>query len=104
MSGNSEQEYFVDGMVEEIITRAFPHSLAAPHRPQFELHLQSDNAIVIKLSDITLFPSSLAFNLCLGYGSCARTCKRQKDSPGKGYLARVLSVTKASLPTDRRGR
>jgi adenylate cyclase len=39
MSGDREQEYFADGMVEEIIT-AQPHSLALRHRPQFELHVQ----------------------------------------------------------------
>ena len=40
MSGDPEQEYFADGMVEEIITALSPHSLALRHRPQFELHLQ----------------------------------------------------------------
>ena len=40
MSGDPEQEYFVDGMVEEIITALSPHPLAVRHRPQFELHLQ----------------------------------------------------------------
>ncbi len=40
MSGDPEQEYFVDGMVEEIITALSPHPLAFRHRPQFELHLQ----------------------------------------------------------------
>ncbi len=40
MSGDPEQEYFADGMVEEIITALFPHPLALRHRPQFELHLQ----------------------------------------------------------------
>jgi len=39
MSGDPEQEYFADGMVEEIIT-AQPHPLAVRHRPQFQLHLQ----------------------------------------------------------------
>jgi class 3 adenylate cyclase len=39
MSGDPEQEYFADGMVEEIIT-ALSHPLALRHRPQFELHLQ----------------------------------------------------------------
>ena len=40
MSGDPEQEYFVDGMVEEIITALVAHPLAVRHRPQFELHLQ----------------------------------------------------------------
>ena len=40
MSGDPEQEYFADGMVEEIITALSPHPLALRHRPQFELHLQ----------------------------------------------------------------
>jgi hypothetical protein len=66
MSGDPEQEYFVDGMAGEIIIAI----TAVRHRPQLELHLQSDNAIVIELPDIVPFPSSLAFNL--GYRSCAR--------------------------------
>ena len=40
MSGDPEQEYFVDGMVEEIITALSPHPLAVRDRPQFDLHLQ----------------------------------------------------------------
>ena len=40
MSGDPEQEYFADGMVEEIITALSPHPLALRHRPQFDLHLQ----------------------------------------------------------------
>ena len=40
MSGDPEQEYFADGMVEEIITALSPHPLAVRHRPEFELHLQ----------------------------------------------------------------
>ena len=40
MSGDPEQEYFADGMVEEIITALVAHPLALRHRPQFELHLQ----------------------------------------------------------------
>ena len=40
MSGDPEQEYFADGMVEEIITALVAHPLAVRHRPQFELHLQ----------------------------------------------------------------
>jgi hypothetical protein len=39
LSGDPEQEYFVDGMVEEINHRALAHSLAIRHRAQFELHL-----------------------------------------------------------------
>jgi adenylate cyclase len=38
-SGDPEQDYFADGMVEEIIT-ALSCSLTLRHRPQFELHLQ----------------------------------------------------------------
>jgi class 3 adenylate cyclase len=38
MSGDPEQEYFADGMVEEIITA--PHPLAVRYRSEFELHLQ----------------------------------------------------------------
>jgi len=40
MSGDPEQEYFADGMVEEIITGTQPHPLALRDRPQFQLHLQ----------------------------------------------------------------
>ena len=40
MSGDPEQEYFADGMVEEIITALSQHPLAVRHRPQFDLHLQ----------------------------------------------------------------
>ena len=40
MSGDPDQEYFADGMVEEIITALSPHPLAVRDRPQFELHLQ----------------------------------------------------------------
>ena len=40
MCGDPEQEYFADGMVEEIITALQPHPLAVRHRPQFELFLQ----------------------------------------------------------------
>ena len=36
MSGDPEQEYFADGMVEEIITALSPHPLALRHRPQFD--------------------------------------------------------------------
>ena len=36
MSGDPEQEYFADGMVEEIITALSAHPLALRHRPQFE--------------------------------------------------------------------
>ena len=39
MSGDPEQEYFADGMVEEIIT-ALSAFRAVRHRPQFEFHLQ----------------------------------------------------------------
>ena len=40
LSGDPDQEYFADGMVEEIITALSPHPLAVRDRPQFELHLQ----------------------------------------------------------------
>ena len=40
MSGDPEQEYFADGMVEDIITALSRIALAVRHRPQFELHLQ----------------------------------------------------------------
>ena len=40
MSGDPEQEYFADGMVEEITTASLSHPLAVRNRPQFELHLQ----------------------------------------------------------------
>ena len=39
MSGDPEQEYFADGMVEDILT-ALSRVRAVRHRPQFELHLQ----------------------------------------------------------------
>ena len=40
MSGDPEQEYFADGMVEEIITALSRIALAVRDRAQFELHLQ----------------------------------------------------------------
>ena len=40
MSGDPEQEYFADGMVEEIITALSRSALAIRDRAQFELHLQ----------------------------------------------------------------
>ncbi len=40
ISSDPEQEYFVDGMVEDIISRTCADHLALCHRPQFELHLQ----------------------------------------------------------------
>ena len=40
MSGDPEQEYFADGMVEDIITGAVALQVAVRDRPQFELHLQ----------------------------------------------------------------
>ena len=39
MSGDPEQEYFADGMVEDIIT-GLSHALVIRDRAQFELHLQ----------------------------------------------------------------
>ena len=40
MSGDPEQEYFADGMVEDIITGAVAIALVIRDRAQFELHLQ----------------------------------------------------------------
>ena len=40
MSGDPEQEYFADGMVEDIITALIAVQVAVRDRPQFELHLQ----------------------------------------------------------------
>ena len=40
MSGDPEQEYFVDGIVEDIITGAVALQVAVRDRPQFELYLQ----------------------------------------------------------------
>ena len=40
MSGDPEQEYFVDGITEDIITGAVEMALAVRHRPQFDLRLQ----------------------------------------------------------------
>ena len=39
-SGDPEQDYFADGMVEDIITALVAHPLAVRHRAQFKLHLQ----------------------------------------------------------------
>ena len=43
MTGDPEQEYFVDGMVEEITTAIARFPLAVRHRPQFELHVQGQS-------------------------------------------------------------
>ena len=40
MSGDPEQEYFADGIVEDITTALSRSRLAVRHRAQFELHLQ----------------------------------------------------------------
>ena len=40
MSGDPEQEYFADGMVDDITTALSRFKSAVRHRPQFELHLQ----------------------------------------------------------------
>jgi adenylate cyclase len=40
MSDDPSQEYFVDGIVEDIITGAVTSQMAARNRSQFELHLQ----------------------------------------------------------------
>jgi adenylate cyclase len=42
MSGDPEQEYFADGMVEDIIT-ALSRALAVRDRAQFQLHLQGQS-------------------------------------------------------------
>ena len=39
MSGDQEQDYFADGMSENIITRIVAVQVAVRHSPQFELHL-----------------------------------------------------------------
>ncbi len=41
MSGDPEQEYFADGISEDLITGLVPHPLAVRHRPQLDLRLQS---------------------------------------------------------------
>jgi TolB-like protein len=43
MSGDPEQEYFADGMVEEIITALSRIRWLFRHRPQFDLHLQGQS-------------------------------------------------------------
>ena len=40
MSGDPEQEYFADGLVEDIITALEPGAVVLRHRPQLVLHLQ----------------------------------------------------------------
>ena len=40
MSDDPEQEYFADGMVEEITTAIARCAVAVRHRPQLQLHLQ----------------------------------------------------------------
>ena len=40
LSGDPEQDYFADGMVEEIITALSKISGSVRHRPQLQLHLQ----------------------------------------------------------------
>ena len=40
MSGDPEQEYFSDGIAEDIITELSRMPLAVRHRPQLQLHLQ----------------------------------------------------------------
>ena len=46
MSGDPEQEYFADGMVEDIITALLAFQIAVRHRAQFELHLQGQSASI----------------------------------------------------------
>ena len=43
-----EQEYFVDGMVDEIMTSTQPHTVALRHRAQLELHLQGSGGVDVK--------------------------------------------------------
>ena len=40
MSGDPEQEYFADGMVDEIITALSRITWLFVHRPQFQLYIQ----------------------------------------------------------------
>jgi TolB-like protein len=40
LSGDPEQEYFADGIVEDIITALSRFALAVRYRAQFELHVQ----------------------------------------------------------------
>ena len=40
MSGDPEQEYFSDGIADDIITELSRSRSLVRHRPQFELHLQ----------------------------------------------------------------
>ena len=40
MSGDADQDYFAEGISEDLITGAGPHPLALCHRPQLELCLQ----------------------------------------------------------------
>ena len=40
MSGDPEQEYFADGIAEDIITALSRVQVALRHRPQLDLHLQ----------------------------------------------------------------
>ena len=40
MSGDPEQDYFADGMVEDIITALVPFQIVVCHRPQLKLHIQ----------------------------------------------------------------
>ena len=46
MTGDPEQEYFADGMVEEITTAIVPPALAVRDRAQFQLHLQGQTVDV----------------------------------------------------------
>ena len=48
MSGDPEQEYFADGMVEDIITALSRYQVAVRHRPQLDLHLQGQIAVDIR--------------------------------------------------------
>ena len=40
LSGDPEQDYFADGMVDDIITGLCAHQMAVRHRAQLDLHLQ----------------------------------------------------------------
>jgi hypothetical protein len=40
MTGDTEQDYFVDGIVEEITTAISRLAVALRDRPQFELYVQ----------------------------------------------------------------
>ena len=66
MSGDPEQEYFADGIVEDIITALSRIQLALRHRAQFELRLQGQVA-----GHPRRWPASSACAMC-SKAACAR--------------------------------